>query len=159
MKAHTRLKRIAALHEALPTGLCKECGKLAPCPTAELAVFVAGTTVKVDGARDGETFEASFDEARLNAQAKAVFEVMKDWDWHTLAEVADRTGAPQSSVSARLRDFRKAQFGGVTVERRRRVEGLGTYEYRIAPASLAPVGPAENEATAAEDVATVPQAA
>lgn len=46
--------------------------------------------------------------------------------WLTLAEIAERTGHPEPSISARLRDLRKR---GLIVDRQRRKDGL--YEYRV----------------------------
>lgn len=71
------------------------------------------------GERDGETFSRSLDFTRLNKQAQAVARYMQDGMWHSLAEISDATGAPEASVSARLRDFRKPKFGGVRVDRAR----------------------------------------
>lgn len=95
-----------------------------PAPPDVKAVENATT-----GWRDGETFEA-IDYARLNAQARRVYDVMVDGVWRTLAEISERTGDPEASVSARLRDFRKAKFGTATVDRRRRGQDAGLWEYR-----------------------------
>jgi hypothetical protein len=84
----------------------------------------------LEGHRDGETYEEDFDFDRLNAQAKRVYLVMKDSEWRTLSEISFHTGDPEASISARLRDLRKARFGSFTVERRRRTEN-GLYEYRV----------------------------
>ena len=78
----------------------------------------------------GDTFDQTRDGARLNAQAQKVFDVMCDRSWRTLGQIAEATGAPEASVSARLRDLRKPRFGGFTVERRHRDRGL--WEYRLA---------------------------
>lgn len=78
---------------------------------------------------DGKTFDPAQDGARLGRQLVDVFGVMKDGRWHTLREVADIVGAPEGSVSARLRDLRKARFGGHDVVKRR-VDG-GLWEYRM----------------------------
>ena len=43
---------------------------------------------------------------------------MLDGKWHTLQELSEVTGAPEASVSARLRDLRKAPNGSHTVFRR-----------------------------------------
>ncbi len=83
----------------------------------------------LDGRRDGVTFTEA-DLARLNKQARRVFLAMVDQDWHTLRDVADRTGDPEASVSARLRDFRKPRFGGMSIDRKRGDNGL--HAYRIA---------------------------
>jgi len=80
----------------------------------------------------GITYEAKHDRSRLAAQSSRVFTLMSDGAWRTLGEIAEATGDPQQSVSARLRDFRKARWGGHVVERRargKRSEGL--FEYRL----------------------------
>lgn len=79
---------------------------------------------------DGPTFEPAKDGERLSAQMERVRSAMLGGAWRSLEELAALTGAPQASVSARLRDLRKARFGALTVERRRR--GPGLFEYRIA---------------------------
>lgn len=83
-----------------------------------------------DGPRDGDTFDPATDTVRLNDQMRRVADVMGDSQWRTLREIADITGDPEASVSARLRDFRKPRFGGLAVLRRRR-DGQGLYEYRL----------------------------
>ena len=86
----------------------------------------------LEGDRDGSTYERPLDLARLNKQARIVWDVMCLGSWWTLEELADRTGAPEASISARLRDFRKDRFGGHTVERRRvGKKGSGRFEYRL----------------------------
>jgi hypothetical protein len=79
----------------------------------------------------------ALDTARLNAQARRVYAAVADGHWHTLADVAARTSDPEASVSARLRDFRKTEFGGHTIERRRRPDGSGIWEYRMRKAFTA----------------------
>lgn len=81
------------------------------------------------GPRDGATFDAAKDTARLNRQMELVYGVMKDGGWYTLAELHERTGEPEASCSSRCRDFRKQKFGGHVVEKRRRSKGL--FEYRL----------------------------
>lgn len=78
---------------------------------------------------DGKTYAIVRDHARLAAQLSAVRRLMMDQEWRTLAEIAAHTGAPESSISARLRDLRKAKFGGHIVERRYLADGL--WEYRL----------------------------
>jgi len=85
----------------------------------------------LNGKRDGLTFNPEFDYNRLNKQARAVYDVMKDGQWRTLRQIADVTHAPEASVSARLRDFRKPRFGALTVERKRVHAGL--WSYRLIP--------------------------
>lgn len=73
----------------------------------------------------GETFEPAKDAARLGDQFGRVRSLMEDGRWRTLQEIAASTGDPEASVSARLRDLRRA---GYRVDRRRR--SPGTHEYR-----------------------------
>jgi hypothetical protein len=78
---------------------------------------------------DGRTIDHEKDHGRLAAQLGRVRTLMLDSTWRTLPEIEAITHDPQASVSARLRDLRKQKFGGYTVERRRRSEGL--HEYRV----------------------------
>ena len=81
---------------------------------------------------DGETYEPGFDYERLGRQWKAVYSLMSDGKWRTLFEVEAILGFPPQSISARLRDFRKAKFGGHEVERRYRGDRVnGLFEYRL----------------------------
>ena len=72
---------------------------------------------------------AEFNYERLNAQMKKVYDVVKNGEWITLRNLSDAVAAPEASVSARLRDFRKPNYGALTVERRRADKGI--YEYRL----------------------------
>lgn len=78
---------------------------------------------------DGRTYQPERDKSRLNAQQALVFNAMRDGRWRTLARIHMMTGAPEASISARLRDARKSKFGGHTVERRYVERGL--FEYRL----------------------------
>jgi hypothetical protein len=53
----------------------------------------------------------------LNRQADDVWRVMSGGEWQSLRTIAAKTGHPEASISARLRDFRKARFGSHIVER------------------------------------------
>jgi hypothetical protein len=64
---------------------------------------------------DGATYERDRDHARLGAQLRRVADALADGEWWTLRGLAERTGDPEASVSARLRDLRKGKFGGYTV--------------------------------------------
>lgn len=81
----------------------------------------------------GATFDATLDAARLGAQMARVRDLMADGRWRTLREIAQATGAPEASVSARLRDLRKERHGSHVVEARRRkgAESKGLWEYRV----------------------------
>jgi hypothetical protein len=83
---------------------------------------------------DGVTYDPRLDHHRLTKQLDKVWYTMSDGEWRTLHEIALRTDAPESSVSARLRDLRKSKFGGYTVERKRWTQhgkGKGTWYYRV----------------------------
>ncbi len=58
-----------------------------------------------------------------------VGKVVMDGKWHTLAEISEKTGDPEASVSARLRDFRKSKFGGFDVVHEKMPDGL--FRYRV----------------------------
>lgn len=81
------------------------------------------------GARDGDTYR-DFDYARLNGQAKRVFDVMRDGKWRTLDELAAATGDPATSCQSRLRDFRKPQFGSLAVDTEK-PDGSNLWRYRL----------------------------
>lgn len=72
------------------------------------------------------------DTDRLARQLDQVRNAMTDQEWKTLGEIQRITGFPQASISARLRDLRKARFGAFIVERRR-AGPIGTFEYRVLP--------------------------
>lgn len=80
---------------------------------------------------DGATFDQERDGARLGEQMQAVFASMKDGQYHTLSDIARMTGAPEASVSARLRDLRKPRFGGHTVNRQYVRRGLFQYQLLV----------------------------
>ncbi len=90
-----------------------------------------GFTVPGQGPHhDGATYAPQADHQRLNAQTLKVWQAMRKGNWWTLAMLAAAVQAPEASISARLRDLRKPQFGGHVVERRRVADG-GLYEYRL----------------------------
>ena len=78
---------------------------------------------------DGETYEHERDHERIAGQRREVWGVIVDRQWHTLSEISVIARAPEASVSARLRDFRKEKFGGHQIERR--YVGDGLWEYRL----------------------------
>ena len=79
---------------------------------------------------DGDTYDPEQDHVRLSGQMLKVRNLMADGQWRTLAHIASEVGAPEASVSARLRDLRKPKFGGYAVERARM--GSGLHYYRVA---------------------------
>lgn len=87
----------------------------------------------------GSTFDPALDEERLNEQTIRVYRLMIDEGWHTLSEISAAIGDPEASISARLRDLRKPDFGGFEVQRRRRSVGL--WEYRLQPPGSSELAP------------------
>jgi hypothetical protein len=80
----------------------------------------------------GETYEPALDQARLGHQLSRVVEFMSDHLPHTLADIARATGAPEASVSARLRDMRRPIHRkglGYRVDRTRLDRGLHSYRW------------------------------
>lgn len=81
---------------------------------------------------DGITYDHDRDGERLGDQMRAVSDymlVIHRGDWVTLRAISYSVGAPEASVSARLRDLRKERFGSIIVERR--YVGNGLHEYRV----------------------------
>lgn len=91
---------------------------------------------------DGETYDPELDGERLTKQLDRVRACMSDGRWRTLAEIEAVVKAPQSSISARLRDLRKDKFGGFLIERRRRGDSTdGLFEYQMVnPPTILPGG-------------------
>jgi len=84
---------------------------------------------------DGETYDPDLDHARLTGQNQRVFDLMRDGEWRSLDEISRATGDPSASISARLRDLRKPNFGGHSMEGRRVPGGNGLWVYRVTPAN------------------------
>jgi uncharacterized protein (DUF2132 family) len=78
---------------------------------------------------DGETYDQPRDQVRLSGQALRVWRVLEDGNWHTLAGIKLKTGDPEASISARIRDFRKVRWGRNVVQAEH-VKG-GLWRYRL----------------------------
>ena len=76
---------------------------------------------------DGKTYDPDLDRDRLRTQLERVYALMLDGRFHSLAEIADKVGGSEASVSARLRDLRKPRFGSNSVRRMRVAGGLWVY--------------------------------
>ena len=50
---------------------------------------------------NGSNYSHSRDSARLTVQFEKIFDLMRDGNWRALFEIADVTGEPPASVSAR----------------------------------------------------------
>ena len=78
------------------------------------------------------------DERRLRSLLKDVFELMKDGEWRTLGEIRDAVErGTETSISARLRDLRKSEFGGYDIQKREVRSGL--WQYRLLVPDCAPL--------------------
>lgn len=93
----------------------------------------------------GATYDPGLDRERLTRQLGRVFECMIDGNWWTLEELQRAChrlrgyvgNDSQAGISARVRDLRKARFGGYTVYRRRRAVSLWEYQLDLtAPRKL-----------------------
>ena len=81
---------------------------------------------------NGSDYVPEKDDVRLRGQIARVYELMKDGQWRTLAEIAEDTGDPPASISAQLRHLRKKRFGEHTVNKRARGEReAGLFEYQL----------------------------
>lgn len=75
----------------------------------------------------GATIVPERDVPRLARQLERVRDLMLDSEKRTLEEIAVTLGAPEASVSARLRDLRRPRHGGFTVTRHYLGNGLHSY--------------------------------
>jgi hypothetical protein len=72
-----------------------------------------------------------------NGFTARIFDVMRDQQYRTLQNIKEEAGidAPLQNVAARLRDLRKASYGGFTVEKYPLYDGFdkktGEFEYRL----------------------------
>jgi hypothetical protein len=81
---------------------------------------------------NAEPYVAKYDFSRMKSVRDKVYNLMRDSEWRTLREISLKTGAPEASVSAYLRDFRKEKFGSHTVDRRSRGDRVkGLWEYKL----------------------------
>ena len=92
-------------------------------------LFADVTQAVKDYPFDGVTFNRKLDGSRLTTLFERVFELMRDGRWRTLGEIQAQVGGSETGIAARIRDFRKAKFGGHIVQHRRRTAGL--WEYRL----------------------------
>lgn len=82
------------------------------------------------GGRGGDTYDHERDGARLDGQMLRVFEAMKDGLPHTPEELERLTGGDRwASISARVRDLRKPEYGGHEVVRTNL--GGGSWSYTL----------------------------
>jgi hypothetical protein len=81
------------------------------------------------------------DPERLGRQLKAIRQIMSDGEWRTFKEIQTilateyDIAADSPGISARLRDFRKPQFGGHDLQKYKVANGL--WKYRVVMRSIA----------------------
>ena len=80
---------------------------------------------------DGSDYDHKRDGIRLTGQLERVFDVMKNGQWITLRELADRSRCPEASASAQLRNLRKERFGGFVIEKKYDHNGLFLYKLKL----------------------------
>ena len=82
----------------------------------------------------GVTYDPDRDYTRLASALERVRAAVTGHrgEWWTLHQLAAIAQASEAGTSARLRDLRKPQFGGLPIEARRQIGGL--WQYRLAPA-------------------------
>lgn len=80
---------------------------------------------------DGAAYQHELDFVRLTGQMEKIYDLMKDGQWRTLRQIATITEAPEASVSAQLRNFRKPRFGAHRVNRKRVQGGLYAYQLEL----------------------------
>lgn len=81
----------------------------------------------------GGTTLTPADEPRLDTQLYFVYHIMKDGVWRTIPELealllSEYGVVMQTSISARIRDFRKTKFGGHIVNAKNAGRGLWKYQ-------------------------------
>ena len=79
---------------------------------------------------DGVDYQPELDFVRLKGQMERIYNLMQDEQFRTLSLIAAITGDPESSVSAQLRNFRKARFGGHIVNRKR-IDNTWYYQLKV----------------------------
>jgi len=83
----------------------------------------------------GPDYSREHDQKRLQGQQGRIFEFMKFGQWLTLREINEVTQAPEASISAQLRLFRrprsKGGFGLIVEKRRRGDPKRGVWEYKL----------------------------
>jgi len=80
----------------------------------------------------GDSYDPKFDKQRLTGQLKRIYELMKDGQWRTLSEIESTISAPQASISAGLRLFRRKEYGSHEVNKRARGDrSKGLFEYQV----------------------------
>ena len=70
----------------------------------------------------------------IPTREELTFEVLSDGQWHTLKELADKTGFPEASVSCSIRTLRKPEYGNFVIAKEYDVTNR-IYLYRMTNAT------------------------
>jgi hypothetical protein len=71
----------------------------------------------------------TYDGKILPRQLDLVRNLLADGEWWTIGELEQMLSQPAQSISARIRDLRKKEFGGFIIDREHIVDGI--YEYKM----------------------------
>jgi hypothetical protein len=83
----------------------------------------------------GADYDRELDYTRLASHLERIRTLMLDGQWRTPGEIAEQVGIPATAdITKQLRHLRYRQHGGHQVDRRRRGETTGLYEYKVHPA-------------------------
>lgn len=81
---------------------------------------------------EGSDYNPKKDKKRLTTQLEKIRSLMEDECYRTLGEISELVRAPTASVSAQLRNLRKAIYGSHFVHKRLRNDGCdGVWEYKV----------------------------
>lgn len=81
---------------------------------------------------EGRTYDPALDSDRLSTLLRRVYWALRTTDrWLTIRELCEAVGGSETGVSAKLRDLRKAKWGGHVIGSRRRTGQPGCWEYRL----------------------------
>lgn len=97
----------------------------------------------------GPAYDEHLDGARIKRQHETIRDLMLDGVPRTLPELAEKTGYPESSISAQLRHLRKTRFGAWNVMKER-IGDSGLWAYWIQGRAMPGLSPT------AEDSSTSP---
>lgn len=80
----------------------------------------------------GETYDEKLDGPRLLSLHHVVFDLMKDGEWRTLADIRAIIGrGSEGGIHARLRAYRLPEWGGHELKRERVAGQKGLFRYRL----------------------------
>jgi hypothetical protein len=81
----------------------------------------------------GSTYDEARDGERLRGALARVYDLMRDGQWRTIADIAALCECSEAGASARLRDLRKDRFRERYPNRgvERQCIGAGLWRYRV----------------------------